>query len=99
MIKKSASIAALIAFIGFTFSCATNTIKKINIERGEFWKGGNISFITVFTKSGDLYEFSKRQPAKKVGDKIVGEAIDDTGKKTAVSIPLSEIEVVWIKKT
>lgn len=98
MIKKSASIAALIAFIGFTFSCATNTIKKINIERGEFWKGGNISFITVFTKSGDLYEFSKRQPAKKVGDKIVGEAIDDTGKKTAVSIPLSEIEVVWIKK-
>jgi len=98
MIKKIASIITLITFIGFTFSCATDTIKKINLERGESWKGGNISFITVFTKSGDLYEFSKRQPAKMVGGKIVGEAIDDTGKIKTVSIPLSEVEVVWIKK-
>ncbi len=98
MVKKIVLFVTLITFISFTFSCATDTIKKINLKRGEFWKGGNISFITVFTKSGDLYEFSKRQPAKMVGDKIVGLTTDDTGKKTAVSIPLSEVEVVWIKK-
>ena len=98
MNKKIASMVTLTAFISFTFSCATYTTKKINIERGEFWKGENVSFMTVYTKSGDLYEFSKRQPAKIVGDKIVGESIDDTGKKKAVSIPLSEVEVVWIKK-
>ena len=91
-------MVTLTAFISFTLSCATYTTKKINIERGEFWKGENISFISVYTKSGDLYEFSKKLPAKMSGDKIVGYAINDTGKKEAVSIPLSEIEVVWIKK-
>lgn len=98
MNKKIASIATLIVFISLTFSCHTYTAKKISIARGEFWRGENISFISVYTKSGDLYEFSKKRPAKLSGDKIVGYAINDTGKEKAVSIPLSEIEVVWIKK-
>jgi hypothetical protein len=101
MNKKINSIIAfiiLISFLGFTFSCVTYTSKKISVNRGEKWKGENAKFITVFTKSGELYEFSMSQPAIIMGDKIVGEAIDEGGREYPASIPLSQVEVVWIKK-
>jgi hypothetical protein len=88
----------LISFLGLNFSCVTYTSKKIRVNRGEKWKDGNVKFTTVFTKSGELYEFPMSQPATIMGDKIVGEAVDDGGREYPVSIPLSQVEVVWIKK-
>lgn len=97
-INSIITIITLIAFIGFTFSCMTYTSKKIRVNRGEKWKGENVKFITVFTKSGELYEFSMSEPGIVMGDKIVGEAIDDGGGEYPASIPLSQVEVVWVMK-
>ncbi len=63
MSKKMVSIFALIVFIAFTFSCGGYTTKKIRVGSGETPGKKHPRITTVLTKSGDLYEFSRRSPA------------------------------------
>ncbi len=94
MSKKITSFIILFVFICFTFSCTS--LKQINLVKGESLdRNGRI--ITVFTKSGDLVEFSDQKPATMVLDKIVGTVFDKTGVPKTVAIPLTEVEVVWVK--
>lgn len=95
MSKKITSFIILLAFIGFTFSCYS--FKQINLAKGESWdQSGKVT--TVFTRSGDLVEFSDQKPATMVMNKIVGTVFDKTGIPKTGSIPLTEVEVVWVKK-
>ncbi|HLP48657.1 MAG TPA: hypothetical protein VK469_22135 [Candidatus Kapabacteria bacterium] len=93
MNKKITSIIMLFVFICFTFSCYSQ--KKINLVKDKSWDRSS-KILTVFTKSGDLFEFSDKKPAVIRYDEIVGEAVDKTGSKKTVSIPLQEAKVIWI---
>lgn len=100
MNKNIISIITLIVFIGFTFSCINHTTTRVRIKNIDLWAGKDVSIINVYTTSGDLYEFSKKQPAVIFDYEIVGTAIDEsTGEEKEVSIPLAEAEVIWVKKT
>lgn len=94
MSKKITSFVMLFIFICFTFSCTT--IKQINLVKGESLNK-RAGILTVFTKSGDLIEFSDERPATIAQGKISGTVIDKTEGARIVSIPLSEAEVVWVK--
>ena len=96
MIKKIVLMVTLIALIGVTFSCTT--VKRVRPHRPGAWKGKNAKILTVYTKSKELFEFTKKKPAKIVQGRIVGEAVDKTGEKKEVSIPFSDTRVMWIKK-
>lgn len=94
MNKKITSIVILFVLICSTFSCSS--LKQINLVKGESWnKKGSI--VTVFTKSGDLIEFLDGNPATVAQDKIIGKAVDKTGVVEYVSIPYTEVEVVWVE--
>lgn len=96
MIKKKLLTVTLMVLVGFSFSCTS--VKKVRVYGSSEWKGKDTAVLTVYTKSKELYEFSSKKPAAIVGDSIVGEAEDVTGKKAKVYIPLSETKVMWIKK-
>ena len=97
MSKKIVLIVTLIAFIGVMFSCNA-TVKKVRVHEPSAWQGKNTKILTVYTKSKKLFEFSRKKPAKIVGDNIVGQIKDNTGEKKEVSIPLSDARVMWVKK-
>jgi hypothetical protein len=94
--KKKLLTVVVSTLVVFTFSCTS--IKKVHVYGSSGWEGKGTSVFTVYTKSKELYEFSKKKPAVIVGDRIVGEAEDTPGRKTKVYIPLSEAKVMWIKK-
>jgi hypothetical protein len=95
MKRKIISIILQLVFICFTVSCYS--IKQINLAKGEAWDHcGKVT--TVFTRSGDLIEFSKRKPGIMKQHKIVGTVFYETGIPKKVSIPIEEAEVVWVKK-
>jgi hypothetical protein len=96
MIKKILLIFTLIVFIGFTFSCTS--IKKIRVHGPRTGKISTAKILTVYTKSKQLFEFSPEDPAKIVGDKIVGNTVDKSGNRMEVSIPLWDAKVIWVKK-
>jgi hypothetical protein len=94
MSKKITSFIMLFVFICFTFSCTT--IKQVNLVKGESLNK-RAGILTVFTKSGDLIEFSNDRPATIAQGKISGTVFDKTEGTLTVSIPLSEAEVVWVR--
>jgi len=96
MIKKSVLIFTLMIFISFTFSCTS--IKKIRVHGPRTEKIRKAKILTVYTKSKKLFEFSTEEPAKIVGDNIVGNTVDKSGNMMEVSIPLWDAKVIWVKK-
>lgn len=94
MSKKITSFIVLFIFICFTFSCTT--IKQVNLVKGESLNK-SADILTVFTKSGDLIEFSDEKPATMAQSNIIGTVFDKKGVAEIVSIPLSEAAVVWVK--
>jgi hypothetical protein len=97
MIKKIISLFTLTAFVVFTFSCYYTKQEKIETVVSK--KGNDIQILAVQKKSGERIEFPKGKPGNIIGDKIVGEVVDETNKKIAVSIPISDVELVWVRKT
>lgn len=96
MIKKIISLFTLTAFVVFTFSCYSTKQEKIETVVSK--KGTKAKILALLKKSGERIEFPKGEPGKIVGDKIVGEAVDETNEKKPVSVPISEVDQVWIKK-
>lgn len=94
--KKKLLTMMLMVVVAFAFSCTS--VKKVHVYGSSEWEGKGTSVLTVYTKSKELYEFSKKKPAVIVGDRIVGEAEDAAGQKTKVYVPLSEAKVMWIRK-
>lgn len=95
MIKKIISLFTLTAFVVFTFSCYST--KKEKIETIVSRKGKMPEILAVLKKSGERIKFSKDVPVKIVEDKIVG-AVMKGSYEISVSIPISDIELVWIRK-
>jgi hypothetical protein len=96
VIKKIISLFVLTAFVVFTFSCYTT--KTEGVETIVWTKGSKAKILAVLKKSGERIEFVKGEPGKIVGDKILGEAVDETNKKKHVSIPISDVDQVLVKK-
>lgn len=98
MNKKITAAVMLIIFMSVSFSCSSYTTKKIRLQEGNTWKMEKARVITVYTKSRQLITFLKKTPAVVSAGNIVGFTEDNSGQKKLVSIPLSEAEVLWVKK-
>jgi hypothetical protein len=98
MSKKIISLFTLTAFVVFTFSCYS--IQKKTIKTITSWKekGKEVKIVAVLKKSGERIEFPEGEPGKIVGEKIVGEVVDEAMGRKPVSIPVPDVWVVWVKK-
>lgn len=90
MCKKIVSSFTLGAFIIFNLSCYST--KKVDVKTVAGWEGKKVVILGVLKTSGEHVEFSKDQPGRISNDRIVG----SIGTKS-ISIPLSEVELVWVK--
>jgi hypothetical protein len=91
MEKKFISILTLVAFIIFSISCYTIKKERIAKEAPRKWEKARI--LAVMKTSGEHVEFPKGQPGRIRGYSIIG-----TVGYTQISIPLSEVELVWVKR-
>jgi hypothetical protein len=73
MRRKIISLFTLLAFIVFSLSCYTWKTKEIRTAADLRGEKGKV--LWVIKKSGEYIEFSKDNPGRVIGDKIVGKAI------------------------
>ncbi len=109
--KKLISLFTMIAFIVFSLSCFSTSM-RLNVDAAK--ETEKIKILQVVTKSGESIEFSKEQPGRIYNKIIEGTAIRVTGEldkayiqrkekdkdgkilRIVVNIPLSEVEVIEI---
>jgi hypothetical protein len=82
--------------MAFSFSC--QSIKPKRVETTSFNKGKMTKVYQVQMKSGERITFAKDDPAVIVNGRVTGETFADNGQVKPVSIPLTEIELVWVKR-
>ena len=92
MVRKIVSMFTLVAFMVLSVSCVHYRYREVKDKPVTQWK--KVKIVEVEKKSGEIIKFSKKNPAYVQKDKIVGS--DITG--TRLSIPLSEVKEVRIKK-
>jgi hypothetical protein len=73
MNKKIISLFTLLAFVIFSVSCHITKTRRINTSAD--WQGKKGKILWVIKTSGEYIEFSKDNPGRIIGDKIVGKAI------------------------
>jgi len=73
MNKKIISLFTLLAFVIFSVSCYTTKTRRVNTSAD--WQGKKGKILWVIKTSGEYIEFSKDNPGRIIGDKIVGKAI------------------------
>jgi len=73
MSRKIISLFTLLAFVIFSVSCHTTRLKEVRTAADWQRKKGKI--LWVIKTSGEYIEFSKDNPGRIIGDKIVGKAI------------------------
>jgi len=71
--KKFISLFTLLAFVIFSVSCYTTRLKEVRTAAD--WQGRKGKILWVIKTSGEYIEFSKDNPGRIIGDKIVGKAI------------------------
>ena len=96
MNKRIITTFTLITFSIFTFAC---TIYKTTKERPEIYAGSKdeTQVLAVLTLSGEHFEFSKEDPGTLTGDAIHGIPIGAESLQS-IAIPLSEVEMIWVRK-
>ena len=94
MFRKTVSIFLLTVFTFLTFSCYSTKIEKIvNVKKHHRVK--LIRILAVADTSGKWIEFEWTYPVVIIKNAVVGTVIDKTGESKRVSIPLSD--VTWVK--
>jgi hypothetical protein len=96
MKKKTISLFTLMAFIIFSVSCATSTVKQMRVKTAVEEKGSDITILGVMKTSGEYIGFSKKQPSWISDNTIEGKTFD---KQESVSIPWSEVKYLIIEET
>lgn len=96
MKKKTISLFTLMAFIIFSFSCATSTVKQMKVKTAVEEKGREITILGVMKTSGEYILFSREWPGGISGNTIAGKTFD---KQELVSIPWSEVKYINIQET
>lgn len=94
--KKGLSVLTLILFTAVTFSC--QSIKPKRVETTMFRKGKVVNVYQVQKKTGERVKFAKGDPAVIIDGNVKGETLGNNGKIETVVIPLSDVELVWVKK-
>jgi hypothetical protein len=86
--KKIISLFTLVFFMSFSFYCYSIKRERIlEIKSDPYIE--KIKIIQVVKTSGEKIKFSKRNPEKIVGDKIIGLAVVKRHIVKKVSIPLN----------
>lgn len=110
MRQKFISMCTLSVFILFNLSCVSYKYEssKESIETVEAWQRWRsdeikkIEILEIVNKSGERLEFAEGRPGIIAGDAIIGGARvkEESGEVTeivSVSVPLSEVESVWVR--
>jgi len=90
MAKKLISVLTLVAFSIFTWSCSIYSTNKINRDQIPGKIDKNVQVLRVMKTSGEFIEFSEEIPGYIHIDAIVS--------STRQPIPLSEVELIWVKE-
>lgn len=98
MNKKIVSIVTAIAFAIFTCSCSVSSIRQVEVEKVQKKGTEKINIVGVLKKTGEKIEFTGKSPVLIIDDAIIGEAVSGKGSRKSVSIPLSEVSLVLVKK-
>jgi hypothetical protein len=98
MSKKIVSIATVIAFAIFTWSCTVKSIQPVKLETAQKKGLEKLDIKGVIKKTGEKIQFSKKSPVRVTDDTIAGEPVIPKGDTKIVSIPLSEVSVLLVKK-
>jgi len=91
--KKLISLLTLLAFIIFSLSCTIHKTKKVSVATLAQWKGKKVEILGVMKISGEYVEFDEDSPGGIQQNSIVGITESDV-----ISIPFSEVELVWVRK-
>lgn len=70
MSKKIIASFTMVAFFGFSLSCTIT--KKMRLDAAAIKENGNIKITQVVTESGEIIEFSKKQPGRILNECIIG---------------------------
>lgn len=96
--KKIVSFLTLTAFLAFAQNCAIYNTKKITPEKAALKRGSDIKVLRVLKTNGEIIEFSEEDPAA-IGYNCIVWKIGATEKAERIeSIPLSEIQLIWLKE-
>ncbi len=68
--KKFISIFTMLAFIVFSLSCTIT--KNMRLDAANVRESGRIKILQVVKKSGEIVEFSKKQPGRVLNKSIIG---------------------------
>jgi hypothetical protein len=94
--KKGIAVLTIILFMAFSFSC--QSIKPKRVDTTSFKKGKITKVYQVQKKSGERISFDRDDPAVIIDGRVKGETLSAEGRVEAVVIPLTEIELIWVKK-
>ena len=97
-INKVVLSVVVILFTAFVFSCRTVRPQKVGIQH--YHTDKTIKVYMVLTKSGETITFPNYRPARLKDRLITGRIPTDAFGVTSrrVSIPLEEVEKIWVKK-
>lgn len=110
MRQKSIAMCTLTVFILFNLACVSYKYESSResigtVEAWQKWRSDEIKKIEILeivNKSGERLEFSKGRPGIIAGDAITGGARvkgekEEVTEIVSVSVPLAEVESVWVR--
>lgn len=90
--KKLVSLFTLLAFIIFSLSCTVTKTKKVRVTTLASWKGKEVKILGIMKISGEYIAFDEERPGRVFENNIVGYVGTES-----ISIPFSEVEMVWAR--
>lgn len=93
MSKKFVTLFTLVAFIIFSLSCTVYKTERVSTATVVSWEEKEFKILGVVKISGEYIVFNEERPGRILENSIVG-----TVGTVSISIPLSEIKLVWVKR-
>jgi len=94
MSKRIVALLTIAAFMIFTQACTVYSTKRIGPDVAVQKTSADVRVIKVMKTSGEIVEFGEKTPAYIVNDAIIGKS----GQSETISIPLSDVQLVWLKE-
>jgi len=90
--KKFVALVTLVAFIVFSLSCMVYKTERVSAATVVSWEAREFKILGVVKTSNEYIVFNEEGPGRILENSIVG-----TVGTESVSIPLSEVRIVWVK--
>lgn len=75
MVRRITSVITLVAFFFFSVCCVSHYVKQVDIKKASESKKRSLLIVGVQTTSGKYFQFTEKEPARIIGDTILGKVI------------------------